>query len=535
VTRKAGYSSMTEVDQVVFGHDLEGGDKGGSEIEKMASFYGAAGASSAEVHAFLSHSRSAPRDVPQMRDQMDNIVFGHEMQDTPQAQKAEDLFIELGKGSAGQASVEIGSRAFDSRLELASMAKGMPFGDGNTAWGTLGNRDNEPRGDLKGALPIDKDANRGYPAPYAGAIGAPRDLLARKQCSSNYTVMSEGGPVRARTRHDLDSKDARAVLEENYRAPASQGEQPALIYKDSYHITPEEMIEGAAGKASRMINDYNAGPFTWMDVDTEEERRLAEFNAGSQAVQDIMSGDGYVERDTDPSAKLIPDEFAAVKGRKVSSEVAAQWKKQQFLVMGDSIEKLNILQPDLNFKALDADGDGVVEADELEAAGGYDPTLWQDSKNEFEKMMAAKSFGIGAGPPFGTDPLNSWYGKPDYTTSKKADVDTHVAGVAAAFEKAKTYVPPEKTAGGMRKTAFEPAWHVSEASGQKRQTKVHQGVNKVAPYGVDQDNFKDKYETSAIAGPGSWDQSMASRIARRRLTGRQQNGMPGGSSAMVPR
>jgi len=30
-----------------------------------------------------------------------------------------------------------------------------------------------------------------------------------------------------------------------------------------------------------------------------------------------------------------------------------------------------------------------------------------------------------------------------------------------------------------------------------------------------------KYETSSLAGPGSWDQSMASRIARRRLIGRQ--------------
>ena len=37
----------------------------------------------------------------------------------------------------------------------------------------------------------------------------------------------------------------------------------------------------------------------------------------------------------------------------------------------------------------------------------------------------------------------------------------------------------------------------------------------------DEDTFVNKYETSSAAGPGSWDQSMASRIARRRLTGRQ--------------
>ena len=40
-------------------------------------------------------------------------------------------------------------------------------------------------------------------------------------------------------------------------------------------------------------------------------------------------------------------------------------------------------------------------------------------------MMQAKSFGIGKGPPFGTDPLDSWYGKPDYTTTRKDVVQTH--------------------------------------------------------------------------------------------------------------
>ena len=79
--------------------------------------------------------------------------------------------------------------------------------------------------------------------------------------------MSEGGPVRERPRHDLDSRDARAVLEEDF------GNPDLLIYKESELTTPAEKIEGAAGKASRMINDYNAGPFTWVDVDTEEERR----------------------------------------------------------------------------------------------------------------------------------------------------------------------------------------------------------------------------------------------------------------------
>ena len=528
VTRKVGYSGMTDVDMVVFGHDLEGADKSGSDLEKMKSFAGAAGASSAEVHQYLSHSRSAPRDVPQMRDQMDNIVFGHEMQDSAQQSKQEELFIELGKGSAGQASVEIGSRTFDSRLETSSAKGGAPFGDGNIAWGTLGNRDNEPRGDLRGSLPTDLKGP-GYSAPYAGSIGAPRDLLAKKECNSNYTVMSEGGGIRPRQRNDLDSNDARAVLEENFNGPHGPG---ALIHKQNPLLAPEEKLWGSAGKQSRMINDYNAGPFTWVDVDTEEERRLAEFNAGSQAVQDVLSGAGYLERDTDPTAKLIPDEYAAVKGRKVSKELAQYYKQQKFLVCGDSVQKLNLLQPDLNFAALDADGDGVLEEDELKASGGMQGEVWMDAKSDFEIMMQEKTFGNG--PPFGTDPLDSWYGKPDYTTTRKDDVQKHERALAASFERHKTYVPPEKTKGGVRKAGFEPAWHVSEHAGQLRQAKVHQGINKSAPFGVDGDTFGGKYETSASAGPGSWDQSMASRIARRRLTGRQPRSPTGGSMAMVP-
>ena len=528
VTRKAGYSSVTDVDMVVFGHDLEGGDKDGSSMLKESSFAGSAGASSAQVHTFLSNSRSAPKDVPQMRDQMDNIVFGHEMQDTPGQAKAEELFFELQKGSAGEASVEIGSRSFPARLEKASAAGGPEY-----AWGTLGNRHAEPRGDLKGALPNDVNGPA-YPAMYRGAIGAPRDMLARKDANSNYVVASEGGGVKVRYRHDLDSNDARAVLEENYHAEknASYG-----TLKASMHLTPDEKIEGAAGKASRMINDYNAGPFTWVDVDTEEERRLAEFNAGSQAVQAALDGSGYLERDTDPSAKLIPDEYAAIKGRKVDKETAAYYKQQKFLVCGDSIAKDNILQPDLNFAAIDADGDGVIEMDEIAAAGGLQGEVWMDAKSEFEKEMAAKNFGNGT--PFGTDPLDSWYGKPDYTTTRKDVERTATAALDAAFVKQRNYVPPANTAGKIRRSGFEPAHAtgvklgVAEAAGKVRQEKVHTGAHKTAPFGVDEADFNMKYETSSVAGPGNWDQSMASRIARRRLTGRQPKS-PTATGAMVP-
>eukprot|EP00966_Prymnesium_polylepis_P244696 5659942-Prymnesium_polylepis.1 len=36
--------------------------------------------SSDDIHSTLSTLKMAPKDVPQMRDQMDNIVFGREMQ-----------------------------------------------------------------------------------------------------------------------------------------------------------------------------------------------------------------------------------------------------------------------------------------------------------------------------------------------------------------------------------------------------------------------------------------------------------------------
>jgi hypothetical protein len=509
VTRKAGYSSVTDVDMVVFGHDLEGGDKDGSSMLKESSFAGSAGASSAQIHTFLSSSRSAPKDVPQMRDQMDNIVFGHEMQDTPQQAKAEELFFELQKGSAGEASTEIGSRSFPSRLEKASAVGGPAY-----AWGTLGNRSNEPRGDLKGALPNDV-TGPAYPPNYRGSIGAPRDMLARKDADANFTVNSAGGPVKPRFRHDLDSADARSVLEETY-CPEKNTSYGTL--KQSELLAPPEKVLGAAGKQSRMINDYNAGPFTWVDVDTEEERRLAEFNAGSQAVKDALDGGGYIERDTDPAAKLIPDEYAAIKGRKVDAKTAAYYKEMKFAVMGDSVSKQNLLQPDLNFAAIDTDGDGVIEADELEAAGGLQGYQFMDAKSELEMELQKKNFGNG--PPFGSDPLDTWYGKPDYTTTSVNNIDKHLAATKNAYAMAKVRKPPESTPRGARRTNFQAAGQISEDYGTARQNKVHMGVHKSAPFGVDGDDFDSKYETSSSVGPGSWDQSMASRIARRRLTGK---------------
>jgi len=530
VTRKAGYSGVTDVDMVVFGHDLEGnGDKDGTSMLKEAVFAGSAGASSAQVHAFTSCSRSAPRDVPQMRDQMDNIVFGHEMQDTPSQMKQEELFFELQRGSAGSASVEIGSRSFDARLEKSSAEGGPEF-----AWGTLGNRHVEPRGDLTSGIP-NNVGGADYPPPYLNACGAPRDMLARKEMESRFTVNSNGGEVKVRYRNDLDSKDARSVLEENYH-PEKQTSYGSL--KASVHVTPDEKIEGAAGKASRMINDYNAGPFTWVDADTEEERRLSEFNAGSQAVAEVLEGDGYLSRDTDPLAKLIPDEYNAVKGRKVSPEVAAQYKAQRELVKGDSIAKMNLLKPDLNFAALDLDGDGVIEENEMKAAGGLQGDVFVDKKNAFEEMMQQKTF--GQPKPFGTDPLDAWYCKPNYMSVSKADAKDVRDRLDDLRSKHQKVEPPQQTAAEQRRKPFLPAreahaqlhgvdykgghQHTHLKYGETKPEKVNVPILQGLPFGTDptppgwpKGDFPSKYETASLAGPGSWDQSLASRIARRRV------------------
>jgi hypothetical protein len=90
----------------------------------------------------------------------------------------------------------------------------------------------------------------------------------------------------------------------------------------------------------------------------------------------------------------------------------------------------------------------------------------------------------------------------------------------------------------MRRHNFQPAPTIAEAIGTVRQEKVAHGtVLRNAPFGVDEADFNMKYETSSLAGPGNWDQSMASRIARRRLIGSQERGgqkSPTATGAMVP-
>ena len=93
--------------------------------------------------------------------------------------------------------------------------------------------------------------------------------------------------------------------------------------------------------------------------------------------------------------------------------------------------------------------------------------------------------------------------------------------LAAAQQKHLSYKPPTATPEGMRRHNFQPAPTIAEAIGTVRQEKVAHGtVHRNAPFGVDEADFNMKYDF--LAGPGNLDQSMASRIARRRLIGSQE-------------
>ena len=464
VTRKAGYSSVTSVDEVVFHHDLEGGDKDGASLVKDAAFAGAAGASSDAIHSAQANSRHAPRDVPQMRDQMDNIVFGREMQESDSAIRAEMAFMEMAKGAGGQASAMIGKKGFDQRLEDYGVvdAPDMPLKI------TI---DNEPRGDLMASQMHAQP--REYPPGYKGAVGAPRDHLGRIESDSNYVVGSQadGGVSKGRARHDLDSGDIAGVI-------TGTGER-------AKPLVGSDLAQGAAGKLSRKTND-EAVPLLLEDADTETEKKFAARNWSGKNVKATLDGKGYIEHDQ----KIREPRD---KGKLADSRTKV-----------DSVKELNLLKPDENPNDLN------------------DPTLWMDAKSEYEMYLYNKNFGQVA--PYGTDPLDSWYGKPNYTTTNERIQGNVEATLAHAYHKAATYVPPESTEPGQRKSAFKLAEIKAEYEGARKQVREGNGIAKEVPFGVDA--IATDYTTSAQVGQAgalaAWGgeintSSMASRIAHKRL------------------
>jgi len=506
VTRKAGYSSMTDVDMVVFGHDLEGGDKDGASLVKEGSFAGAAGMSSDDIHSTLSTLKMAPKDVPQMRDQMDNIVFGREMQDSEKDVRAEAMFLEMQRGAGGQASAQIGAKGFDSRLEFYSMADN----GGDMPTNLLGNK-NEPASDLLG--PRLRGEAREYPIAYAGAVGAPRDKLGRMESNSRYVVGSQGGGSAAtadvrRPRNDLDSGDVAAVL-------TGEGSRASQLIADG------RAVHSAAGKPSRQTNDESV-PMLLEDKDTETEKKFAARNWSGTNVKATLSGEGYIVRDTIPAGY---DMAKPPKGALIDNRT-----------MVDSVAALNLLQPEENV----IDG---VDDDLADGGGLQGNTNWTDGKTDYELYQYMKNF--GQGPPYGSDPLDSWYGRPDYTTNKERTEFGVQERLVSAYNKAANYVEPSVTEHGGRRKNFQAAEVRAEYEGAVKQQRQAHGIARQVPFGVD--TRKVDYKTSSFegleqglaawGGPDKIDTtSMASRMARRRLEAQQRRSpinSPKGSTAIV--
>ena len=95
IVRMSTYSGMSSVDEVVFGHDLEGTDKDGDSLAKEAAFADSGGASSSDIGRIMS--RESHIKHLQVRDQMDNILHGHEMQETSKSIEAEMAFNAMQK------------------------------------------------------------------------------------------------------------------------------------------------------------------------------------------------------------------------------------------------------------------------------------------------------------------------------------------------------------------------------------------------------------------------------------------------------
>mmetsp|Transcript_15141 Transcript_15141/g.36218 ORF Transcript_15141/g.36218 Transcript_15141/m.36218 type:complete len:937 (-) Transcript_15141:164-2974(-) len=500
VTRKAGYSSVTDVDEVVFAHDLEGTDKDGASLVKDAAFYGAAGASSDDIHRTEQTLKTAPKHVPRMRDQTDNVVFGREMQIQPREVMGEALFVEMHRGAAGQSSAEMHHKSFDSRLDKYSSKEA-----GGCMPPNLLNNRHEPAGDLVGTLV--RPQPRDYPVGYVGAIGASRDTLGRMETKSRYVQEDSDAPAPRRFRPEWDSSDIAEALK-GHGGPSANSWTKNLV-----------AAEGVAGKPSRMLNDQSV-PFLLDDKDTEMERKYAKRNWSGANIKSMLSGEGYIIRDTLPAGC---DTRKPPKGNLVDQGT-----------MVDSIAKLNLLQPDLNI----IDGFHDERAD----GGGVQGEAWTDGKTDYELYQYMKNF--GQGPPYGSDPLST-YGKPDYTTGKERTENDMTEKLVQAYERAANYVEPETTEHGYRRKKFQPAILRGEFESTLKQRRLPNSTAARSPFGIEESasiSYKTSSQEGLEAGLAAWGgvsnidtSSMASRLARRRLERSNASPRAQQSMAMVSR
>jgi len=450
LTKETPYSNITEVDSVVFGHDLEGKDLG--DLSKYEVFRGAAGAPKD-----VQYGARALRDVPQQIEQGDELI-PHKLLTEDARGKQDAAFQEMNAGRAGMPQATIETTSFPSRLD-------------RMGWGRNGElpgvRANEPPGQLAGALLDPKrevNANA-YPANYMRAAGAPRSRLGHDACVSSYVAASEGGQRKERERNDLDSTDIKSVLQWGEFSGAR-----------SDKAVPGNSAQGAAGRAMRNLNDYHGGLIA--DVDTAEEVMQADRNWGSPDVTDALSGEGYVETPSNPPQKEHVDEFA--------------WLREE--AARDHIRQQDLLRPEYNV------GEPLQheEGEEMALAGGL-------AVHAMEGMLFNK------GKPYGTDPIDG-LGKVDYTSQSTKDIASTTAATRSLLKR--TPQPQPAVTADVGKVEFVPASQLAETVGFQRQQRFACSNSK-APFGID--DVDTSYVTSSQAGAGSWDNSMASRIAHRRL------------------
>jgi len=472
ITRSSALGSMSEIDVALFGHDLEGGDVDGDTIEKEQAFLGAAGASTKEMNKY--RTGGCPRDVPQPRDSVDNVVFNHEMQTSSKEIRSEILFHEMYDDAAGASSAEIDHSRLPNRLERFAQDGAEPWHD----------KMYEPQGDLHGTHV--QANNPIVPDQFDGAAGVGRAVQNKINARAVMVKGAQGGPtLEARNRCGTDSSEVAAILK------VGLGKDNPRFKLDD---TGARFSDGAAGKWSRAANDADV-PLLLDDADTIKEREAAtRMNAGVK-MQAVLNGNGYVER-TDK----VEDPY--VKGHGVLPES-----------FKDTIREHHLLQPDVN-----ASNPGIQSIE------------WSDYKTDFELYMAAKNF--GQGEPYGKDPLDTWYGKPSYLTEKEqTELRTELA-LENAYRLEIERKLPEETEYGFRRANFTEAKAKAEAEAEKRAKQIrsyHPGQG-VWPYGVDPTAPSPiMYSTSnGDRGAGSGlaekehyskgvDLSMAGRLAKQRL------------------
>ncbi|KAL3915795.1 MAG: hypothetical protein SGPRY_007079 [Prymnesium sp.] len=475
LARLAPHATVTAVDKVVYGHDLQGAQHECASLGKGVVFGGAAGVSSDVWHKQDQLWQTMRAYVPRMRDHDDEVVCGQDHPPGPREVMGEVALLQMQLGGAGQSSAGMGQGGLDTRLHESSAEQST---GGVRPDDTLTRR-YEPPGSLRAATPLSQEPCI-YPSSYQEAHGVSRDKLGRIEARSRFVpedegVGGDGGGVAAvrGTRLDLDSSEVRGVL----RAHEPR-EPPALVVGKA--------AADVAGRSSRTINDESV-PLLRAD----ENKKIAKSPAsitGSENMSRVLSGEGYYTIGSTV-------EESARKGRLIDPRTAV-----------DSVSRLNILQPERNL---------------AEANQELHEDAWMHGKTEFEIQQYKKQF--GSAPPYGTEAIES-LGQLNKVSHNQATDIAMLQKLAQARERVSRKEEPKTNE--RQPQQFQPPLYRCEAEGCLRQRREVAGLGAKAPFGVDAESlsYKTSSQEGLQAGVAAWGgadigntSSMASRLARRRL------------------